>query len=211
MNYQEAVEKFEIYFSQYFWEKGYISKVFTDDCDTRIADSENPTMWYFDKLIRNMGFPIIKRRVFCLIHLDEVCKTIEYITNNTDYDVRLISSHLERLCCENRHQLLNPFEPVRLRMFCKEHKRVFIYGYGIYGKGIARYLEYKGIKYEGFIVSEKEEDNKNVFVYRNMTFYEEDGIILALGKKAFNEVYPIVRENLGKAQLYFANYDNDTK
>lgn len=210
-NYQEAVENFEIYFSQYFWEKGYISKIFTDDYDAAIANCENPTMWCFDKLIRSMKFPIIKRRVFCLLHLDEVDKTIEYINNYTNYDVRLISSHLERLCSENRHQVLAPFNPIQLCKFCKEHKGVFIYGYGIYGKGIAKYLEYKGLKYKGVIVSEKDEKNDKLFVYRNMTFDEGDGIILALGEKAFYEVYPMVKENLKDAQLYFANYDNDRK
>lgn len=206
--YQEAVEEFEIFFSQYFWNKGYVSKVFTDDYGKEAIGGENPTMWYFDKFIRNMKFPIIKRRVFCLLHLDEVGKTIEYIKNNTDYDVCLISSHLERLCLERRHQLLTPFEPARLCMFCKEHKRIFIYGHGIYGKGVARYLEYKGIKYEGFIVSENNENNEKLFVYRNMEFDLSDGIILALAENTFFEVYPMLKDNLNDAQLYIGDYDN---
>ena len=206
--YLEAVKNFEIFFSQYFWNKGYVSKAFTDDyCEERV-DRENPTMWYFDKFIRNLGFPIIKRRVFCLLHLYEVGRTIEYIKNNTDYNVQLISSHLERLCREDRHPLLAPFDHVHLRVFCKEHKRIFIYGHGVYGKGIATYLEYKGIKYEGFVVSEKDEnneDNEGVFVYRNMKFDVRDGIILALGEEAFYEVYPMVKKNLTDTQQQYAN------
>lgn len=203
MTYQEAVENFEIYFTQYFSGKGYKNKAYTDSKVGDIAYRENPTMWYFDDLICNACFPVIKRKVFCLIHLDAVKKTIDYIRDNTNYDINLITMHLERLYRENRIHPLAPFESEELTLFYKRHERIFIYGHGVYGKGIARYFEYKKWKYDGFIVSENKENNEGLLVYQEMEFDAEDGIILALGKSAFQEVYPVVKKDLGEGQLYY--------
>lgn len=204
--YQEAIENFEIYFTQYFSGKGYLNKVFTDNGRIDMANSENPTMWCFDDLICNHCFPIIKRKVFCLIHLDAVGKTIDYIKDNTDYDINLISKHLERLYKEKRIRPLAPFESEGLYLFCKKHKRIFIYGYGIYGKGLARYFEYKEWKYDGVIVSENKENQEGLIIYQEMEFDAKDGIILALGESAFREVYPVVKKDLCKENLYYPEW-----
>lgn len=201
--YQEAIENFEIRFTQYFSEKGYRNKAFMDQRKVNITNGENPTMWCFETLICNHCFPIIKRKVFCLIHLDVAKKTIDYIRDNTGYNINLITGHLERLYRENRIQPLTPFEPEELYLFYKKHKRIFIYGHGIYGKGIAQYFEYKNWKYDGFIVTENKENNENLLVYHRMRFNLNDGIILALGKLAFQEVYSVVKKDLDEKQLYY--------
>lgn len=202
--YQEAIENFEIYFTQYFSGKGYRNKVLTDDEGGCIGCGENPTMWCFNDLICNYRFPIIKRKVFCMVHLDAVKNTIDYIRENTDYNINLITKHLRRLYKENRIQPLMPFEPEKLYLFYRKYKRIYIYGHGVYGKGIARYFEYKNWKYDGFIVSENKENNENLLIYQEMKFDTEDGVILALGKSAFQEVYPIVKKDLDEKQIYYA-------
>lgn len=202
--YQEAIENFEIFFTQYFSGQGYKNKALTDDEEGCMKYAENPTMWCFNDLICNNRFPIIKRKVFCMIHLDAVKNTIDYIRESTDYDVSLITKHLRRLYKENRIQPLMPFNPEKLYSFYKKHKRIYIYGHGVYGKGIARYFEYKNWKYDGFIVTENKESNENLLIYKEMKFGTEDGIILALGSSAFQEVYPIVKKDLDEKQMYYA-------
>ena len=71
---------------------------------------------------------------------------------------------------------------------------------------MAMYFEYKGWEYAGFLVTEKTEnheknDNDNVNVYHSMSFNKDDGIILALGKVAFNEVYPMIKGRLDMSQV----------
>ena len=39
-----------------------------------------------------------------------------------------------------------------------------------------------------------------------MKFQEDDGVILALGEKAFHEVYQTVKDDLSAGQLYCPQY-----
>lgn len=75
---------------------------------------------------------------------------------------------------------------------------------------MAEYFVYRGWKYEGFLVTEKIGNNENeeyVFIYDNITFDVSDGIILALGKRAFSEVYPNVQKKLDISQLLLPKYE----
>ena len=114
--------------------------------------------------------------------------------------MNLIYKHLTRLAQENRIVAL--FNPIRLEMFCIEHKRIFIYGHGKMGTNLAEFFDYKGWNFEGFLVSEKSEQKKDVFCYYNMKFSRDDGIILALGRKAYQEVFPVVKKDLQMSQLF---------
>lgn len=205
--YWDAVEKFEINFSVYFTNHGFCSGAYTDKISIEIEIGKNPYLNYIEELVKNYRFPVIKRKVICLEHLNEAKKTIKYIEKNTDYNISLIYDHIRRLCKEGRMNPIEPFNSAQLEQFYHVHKRVFIYGHGAYGKGLSVYFEYRNWKYEGFIVSEQKEKNEDTFVYRNMQFTLEDGIILALGKEAFTEVYPKIKNDFPNSQLCCPSYD----
>lgn len=206
-SYWEAVEKFEIYFSIYFSNYGFLAGAYTDNTNIAIKTCENPYTHYIEELIKNYKFPIMKRKLICLEHLNEAKNTIDHIKENINYNVDLIYSHIQRLCREGRMSPIEPFDFVQIEQFYNSHRRIFIYGHGVYGKGLAIYFEYKNWNYEGFIVSKQNEKDKNVFVYDDMKFMLEDGIILALGKNAFSEVYPVVKNDLPDNQLCYPVYD----
>lgn len=205
-SYDEAVESFEISFTGYFSEKGYQGSAFTDECPIGAEYGKNPYLYHFRELIQNFGFPVIKRRVVCLTCLDDAKETIDYIRDHLEYDINLIYSHVCRLCDENEIRPIAPFDPVKLEKFYGKHEKIYIYGHGAYGKGLARYFECKDWRYDGFIVSEKNEDNVGLFAFDAMEFDSECGIILALGEKAFYEVYPMVKEKLNDSQLCYPQY-----
>ncbi len=208
--YNETIENFEIRFSTYFSEKGYKNSAFTDNGFGKNVYNKNLYMEYEYELIKEMGFPLIKRKVFYLTRFERIEKVISYIRNHTDYNVNMIYSNLERRYKEGKINILAPFHPIHLEEFYNAHKRIFIYGYGIYGKNLAKYFIYKHWKHNGFLVTKKEVNEENILVYSEVVFTKEDGIILALGKKALAEVYPIVKKELEDIQIFLPEIGETT-
>ena len=76
------------------------------------------------------------------------------------------------------------------------------------GNKIAAYLEYIEQKYEGFIVSKIEVESNNIKEFSNCSIEKNDGIIVALGKKAFEEVYGVIKEIYSEEQLFLPIFYN---
>lgn len=205
----EATEQFEIRFTTYFTEKGFHGKAYMDVCDKRIDMKPGciPYIHYPCELLSELQFPVIKRTAITMDNFIKAGQALEYIEKNTEYDIDLIFGHLERLIQEGRIAAL--FNPLQLEAFCNAHNRIFIYGHGKFGKNLAEFFDYKGWNYEGFLVSEKFESETDVFIYHNTEFFLDDGIILALGRKACQEVYLMVKNNLDKSQLFLPYYTCD--
>lgn len=198
---REAIFNFEVRFSSFFSERQFIGKAWSDRYRVEIPFGKNPYSAYIFELIKEIEFPIIKNKTICLPYFTQMKKAFEYIAENTYYDINLISSHTKRLQKTGRLNVLFPFDMEEIEHFYNSHKKIFIYGCGNYGRGTALYFEYKGWKYEGFLVTVKTEGMENVFAFENIIIDAEDGVIIALGKKAFGEVYPYVRKSLAKSQL----------
>lgn len=205
--YHEAVEKFEVYFSEYFTGKGYQSAAFSDRINIDIAYGRNPCICYFYPLIKEGKFPIIKKKAFRLESLNKAMEIMDYIEKCFGYSVEMVVSNMRRLCREKQINPLAPFDADSLEQFYKLHQRVFIYGHGNYGRGIAEYFRYKGWKPDGFIVTDNVEKDSDVLIYDTLHFGPEDGIILALGEKAFCEVYQTVKRDMDAGQLCCPQYD----
>ncbi len=199
--YLEAIENFEVNFSVFFSKNGFKNRALTDNSAIQIEYGRNPYFDYLYELICCIQFPVIKRRVFGLVRFEEIGKAFDYIRNNTDYNIDNINSHLMRLQREGIVNFLAPFALSQLELFYHKHKRIFIYGYGKYGKGMARFFEYKGWHFEGFLTSDFMDSSHKVFLYKDVNVRIEDGVILALGKKGFYEVYPIIQNDLDNTQL----------
>lgn len=88
----------------------------------------------------------------------------------------MITSKLGRKLHKNRDEIIN---------FCAQHSRIFIYGTGWIAKTLFQYLIDEEIKIEGFCVSdgyitEKIFCNKTVNEIGQVTFMENDGIVLGV-------------------------------
>ncbi len=201
INRDEATEQFEVRFTTYFEEKGFCGRAYMDICDQQI-DMEpgcNPYICYPYELLSELQFPVIKRTAITLNKFMKAGRALDYIEKNTDYNTDLIYEHLTRLMQEGN---IAPLRLLQLRMFYDTHERIFIYGHGKLGKNLADFFDMTGWKYEGFIVSEKSDQETEDFVYRDMKFSLDDGIVLALGESAFGEVFPVVENDLDKRQLF---------
>lgn len=200
-NVWEAISNFEVRFSEYFTQNGFVCKAFTDLKCASFEYDTNPYLDYGYELIKFARFPIIKKKMFSLRYLLDAKQSLDYIADKTNYDINLIYLNLKRLRGEGVIDILDPFNEAELDKFYNKHKNIFIYGHGYYGRGIEMYFRYKGWKHRGFLVTKKNETDNKVFAYDEIEFYEDDGVILALGKKALGEVYPIISRHLKISQL----------
>lgn len=79
--------------------------------------------------------------------------------------------------------------------FCENHKRVFIFGAGIYGHAVSEILKLKHIGFDGFLVSDNHiskysnEDMVKALSYINDEDVDGLGIIIALSAENTSEVY----------------------
>lgn len=105
-NYREAVENYELRFAQYFHERGYKSSVYVDSECFSLSKEDNLPYIIFDsyKLLSRSKCPFIKKKVFTCSHevvlstsLGENAKrSMDFITNQTDYGENLIWNYLLR-------------------------------------------------------------------------------------------------------------------
>lgn len=90
---------------------------------------------------------------------------------------------------------------LRLHSYCKKSRKVYIYGAGGAAKRYAEYLDRKRITYQGFLVTQKEnnpEQIKNHSVIPLCEFkssFDEAGIIIGLNKKNMEEIQPMLMEH----------------
>jgi rhamnosyltransferase len=206
-SYQKAIEDFEIAFSTYLILHGFSNGAYSDF----LYGSDNPKLRgeviYISKayeLIKEINFPILKRKALSFSEVKKSKKILDYIAQNTDYDIKLIYQKLCRQCEEKE---ITPFNPLDIDKFYMQHDRVFIYGHGCYGKMIADYFEIKGWKYNGFIVTKVNlDDDKNVVSINDVHLGKSDGIILAVSEKYFDEIYNILIAKCSESQLFLPTY-----
>lgn len=89
----------------------------------------------------------------------------------------------------------------RLHRFCKKKQKIYIYGAGRIAERYADYLLRKGIDYQGFLVTTRE-NNPGEFLNHPVIPLNEfipdggrAGIIIGLGKKNMTEIQPILEEH----------------
>lgn len=199
-SYNEAVENFEIRFTTYFQEAGFRSESYIDVCNysENIKYKENPYLLKGYELVKDAHFPIVKKKALFAPFFGLSLKLLDYIESDTAYDVDLIKQHLKRLYRENNIFI---FKSREVLAFCEKHNRVYIYGHGEYAKNLNEYFEYKGLKHAGYIVTKKEETDTDVYEYADIHLEPQDGVILALGKRACSEVYPVIKERVPREHL----------
>nr|WP_305182337.1 rhamnan synthesis F family protein [uncultured Schaedlerella sp.] len=205
VDYQSTIDTFELNFTQYFENKGFRSKTITDDIDNSYVG--NPYLYNSYQLILENKLPFFKKR--CLTFegqwYDDTLKALDYIGKNSEYDLNLIWENISRLCKEERFEsILNYYA---LEKFYENHKRIFIYGAGKYGKRMQKYFQCREWKFEKFLVSDNINEDKECSNYSGEHFEKTDGIILALGRAATQEVLDEIEHEFEQGQLFVFQFD----
>lgn len=208
-SYREAVWNFEIKFTVYFEERGFWGITWMDlhEGFSREAQEENPYLLHCHELIKDLRVPFLKKKCLAFENRGYInaLEALEFIEEKSEYDTGLIWGNIFRLCRQNLFPSILDYDG--LEHFYTMHGRIYIYGAGIYGQRMAGYFRYRKWTFECFLVSGTEDERYNCRKYGGMGFGADDGIILALGKAAFDEVYPVVMEALKPGQLFLLRYD----
>lgn len=134
---------------------------------------------------------VVKDRGYenAIVMTDEyAAKVMEKITDYSKVMYRFIKS---RFPVHTYSQIENLDERISLLIdYTKKHKNIYIYGAGLYGRTLRRYLETVGINISSFIVSSnKAVNDENIIDIESYKYIEGDGIIIAVSaeKKEYIE------------------------
>lgn len=204
--HREAIEQFEIAFSTYFTERNYIGEAYCDLKEIGVSRyNMNPYMEYPYELIVDLKCPILKRKSV-VIGNTSVWKALQYIRDNQLYDFDLLWNQVMQ--DYKNHSNGAYFNLYELEEFISKYSRIYIYGTGVYGKGMAEYLQFRGRTFEKYIVSTKEDViNTMVIEVSELDVDTEIGIIVALKNQYTKEVLPILIQKIQRKQLFLGNVE----
>ncbi len=208
LSFVEAVFQFEIKLNSYLSEKGYIGKAYTDTVTPAytIKYGENPYMKYPLQLIQQMEIPMIKRKAFDFENngFPNALQALDYIDQNTEYDVAFIKNHLIRT---STYATSSPaYDLQKLEEFYHKFGKIYIYGAGGWGTNVAAYFNWKGWKFAGFLVS-KSADKDLAQEFDSAEISPTDGIIIAVGKKKIiYEIYENVLKKCDKDHIFMPHF-----
>lgn len=204
-SYSEAVLNYEINFTTYMRMAGYKGISYVEACNAEhlLEYGKNPYVEKAKELLEEIRLPILKRKFFNIQYFSLCLDVMDFLREKSDYDIELIEKDIRRMELDDR----TIYQAQKLKQFCEAHERIYIYGHGRYGTGVADYLTYKNISYEGFLVSKKGgEEADNVYQYGDVSIGEKDGVILGLGRDALKAVYPDIKDQFGEDQLFLPNF-----
>lgn len=186
-NHQEAVENFEIAFTQYFGKSGYTYKAWTDLVGFTVPWGDNPFSGRFLFALTSVGkVPIIKKKIMNWSNFEEVYKLYDYVEANSDYDMDALYDNLRRIYREGRTGGLYDF--FQLEDFYNNHKKIYVYGKGKISKSIVNYFKVKNWNIAAFVVSDGQEKDKDTLYISELKLDKDDGLIIALGKRNYMQI-----------------------
>lgn len=199
-NYFEAVENFECRFTAWFRERGfsYTSWIDIKGENPYITQGIDPCTEHIYELLKEFEFPVIKYKTMSIGNFEQMKKALEFVQNYTDYDVNIIVNRIRSQSIEGKWR---PFSANTLDEFVKNHDRIFIFGSGKYGQGVEQYLHYKNWHVDAHVVSAPQNDNDIAFDDFEMN--RRDGLIVALGRMALEEMKDKISQKFGENQVLF--------
>lgn len=97
----------------------------------------------------------------------------------------------------------------KLRMFCKKHSRIMIYGAGDNGEIYDQLFKSEGLRYEAFCVSHRK-PNKTEYLHHPVHEFDEMknaskgiGFVIALAKGNAEEVLPVMTSVVNKKHIFY--------
>lgn len=199
-SYYEAVENFEWEFTSFFKSCGFNYTTFLDqqmDNPYKLGKGIDFCIEYAYSLVSEYKFPIAKCKLMSIGYFTEAKALMEFVKFYTVYDPKLIENHVKHLIVVNKWR---PFSPVLLEKFVKEYDHIYILGHGKYGRGVEAYFEYMGWKVSAFVVTTPK---NNEISFETFILKENDGLIIALGSLALEEMKEQIYRKFNKEQLLF--------
>lgn len=202
-NYEEAIAFFELQFTQYLAELGYRYSSFLDEL---LCDKEKNVIEEIKQiqLVGKLKFPICKRKECVLTNYIFLEDMLKYLKEETEYDCECI---IEDMKMREELDMRLAFTPEAILHFCEKWKRIYLYGHGMIARNIAAWLEAQGIHVEGYIVTQREENDSRIVSIDEVKELPSAGIILALSERNTKEVMPIVLQKIDESRVWIPRYE----
>lgn len=202
-NYKEAVQCFEIYFTEYFTQLGFRYESWLE-VKKRHLGFEPLDYIGIDTQILRLHFPVLKRKMYLLQCYINLKKVFQYLERNTSYPLEMIQQDVYKRCIQGK---VKPYNPEEIKEFCSNFKEVYLFGMGIYAKNIEFFLSDIGVKISGNIISEKKEKLNGVFELDEFKIKSWQGVVVALNQKNLNEVEGALLKKFSRNQIYLPIYE----
>lgn len=204
-----TIVNFEIGINTYLVDRGYKGYAYTDDYCLPFVNMRgvNPYSQFAYELIRDAKVPVIKKTNFYGKNrwLLNAFMALEYIEENTDYDVLLIKAYISEY---QKKGLMGPyFNFEAMGKFVEAHSDIYIYGCGVWGRITADYFRKKGWGYKCFLVTEGALPDAGVKRFSDANIAKSDGIIIAQEyKEVCEEIIQYIGERCDKGQIFTPCY-----
>lgn len=204
----EAIEYFELGINNFLWKNGFRGSAVSDLYQGILffREDENPYLKYPLELIRDCKIPILKYKALSFRNSGyaSALRAYRFIEENNLYNAVCIKKHFIRKS-KFEEGMIN-FE--LLEEFHKSYRRIFIYGYGTYGRNLGCYFFYRGWKIEGYIVTSSDREISGVVPFEQAGIRKDDGIVIAVGReKVCRDILNYLEDKCKKEQLLFPNYN----
>lgn len=202
-NFREAIVCFELGINERLKKNGFRGKSYIDLYQIRLKRNENPCYSMSYELVSRYGMPLFKKKGVLIRNTGfaYTLKTLDYLKEKALYPMEWITCYLE-----NQFYIPGIGENVcnSLEIFCQRYTDVYIYGAGVCGKNLAVYFTYKGWKYKGHIVTDKEKADIPSFDIEEAEIDSDTGIIISVIDPVITgEIAEHIGGRCSREQLFF--------
>lgn len=202
-NFREAIINFEIQMNVYLRSCGFKGASLIDIWHIELKRNENPFLIYPYDLIKDCNFPVLKKKCLLIRNpgFPSALKAVQYLKEKELYP----AEWMEELV-ENQFYILEPDrqECNSLEIFYHRYSKIYIYGDGVCGRNLAVYFEYKGWRFEHFLVTKTEGAASDVMTIEQVDIRPTVGIIISvINPKVAEEIASNIEERCCKRQLFF--------
>ncbi len=202
--YKEAIKNFEIYFSEYFLDRGFTYESWIAVKTEHMREQRVPGMGDMELLIKKWRFPILKKKACMLQNYISLKRLFHYLSDDLGYPAEVMKNDLRQRCLEGK---MEPYNPDQVLRFCEQHKKIYIFGMGDYAKNIVQFLLDYGKQVRGYIVSKAEGASERVCELERFLIKPDEGVIVALNYKNFKDVHEKLEAIIPEEQLLVPFYD----
>ena len=202
--YADAIRNFEVGLTTYFSEKGFRYTTWLEEQGGGRLLQPGKVVYneYPYKMISEYKFPVLKYKAITFFNSSQIVKIRDFIKKTYDYDMDLILNHFKR---HEKYKNAAPFSNTALEEFYSKYDKIYVFGYGKYGKEMEAYFQYHGWSIYAFVVSDNLSD-ETMLSLKDVDLNAKDGIIIALGKKNYEEMEHILKSKFPEEQMLMPVY-----
>jgi rhamnosyltransferase len=202
VTFREAIINFELQISAKLKEYGFKGLSFMDLWKIELERNVNPYYEYPYELISEKKFPLLKKKAILIRNhgFSSALKAVKYLKTNSLYPTEWIEDMID-----SQFYILdmNRTECNSLEIFYRRYSNIYIYGNGVCGKNLAWYFEYKGWRFEKFIVTNKTESCPEVVTIDEAKIDPDTGIVISvMNKDVASEIVSYIGEMCCRNQLF---------